>query len=110
MPSTALLIMDVQQGIVDRFPDASGTMLDALDRAARAARSAGIPVVYVRVAFRDELPEISRRNRSFSAIADAGGGFGDTDPASQIHPAIAAQPGDIVVVKKRVSAFTGSDL
>ena len=34
----------------------------------------------------------------------------ETDDATQIHPAISPQPGDIVVIKRRVSAFTGSDL
>jgi nicotinamidase-related amidase len=109
MPEAALLIMDVQRGIVARFPDTSGPMLRALDQAASAARSAGLPVVYVRVAFRDGVPEISPRNRSFSAIVDSGG-LGDDDAGTQIHPAIAPHPEDIVVVKKRVSAFTGSDL
>jgi nicotinamidase-related amidase len=110
MSKAALLIMDVQEGIVARVADTAGPLLEALDRAARAARSAWIPVVYVRVAFREGLPEISRRNRSFSAIADSGRGFGDDDPATLIHPAVAPHPEDIVVVKKRVSAFTGSDL
>jgi nicotinamidase-related amidase len=32
------------------------------------------------------------------------------DPATQIHPGVAPGPDDVVVVKKRVSAFTGSDL
>ena len=32
------------------------------------------------------------------------------DPATQVHPAVAPAPEDVVVVKKRVSAFTGSDL
>jgi nicotinamidase-related amidase len=34
----------------------------------------------------------------------------ELDPGTQIHPAIAPLPGDIVVTKRRVSAFTGSDL
>ena len=32
------------------------------------------------------------------------------DPATRIHPAVAPGPDDVVVVKKRVSAFVGSDL
>jgi nicotinamidase-related amidase len=36
--------------------------------------------------------------------------MGMDDPATQIHPAVAPDAEDIVVVKKRVSAFTGSDL
>ena len=31
-------------------------------------------------------------------------------PATEIHPAVAPAPGDLVVIKRRVSAFTGSDL
>ncbi len=109
MSNAALLIMDVQQGIVDRFADQSGPLLTTLSRAAEAARSGGIPVVYVRIAFRDGAPEVSRRNRAFSGRPDPGG-FGLEDAATQIHPWVAPQPDDLVVLKKRVSAFTGSDL
>jgi nicotinamidase-related amidase len=109
MANVALLIMDVQNGIVDRYSDTSESLLAALATATTAARSAGLPVIFVRVAFRSGSPEISGRNRTFSAIATAGG-MGDDEPATQIHPAVAPQPNDIVVTKKRVSAFAGSDL
>jgi nicotinamidase-related amidase len=36
--------------------------------------------------------------------------WGDDDPATQIHDALAPQPSDVVVTKRRVSAFAGSDL
>ena len=36
--------------------------------------------------------------------------MGLDDPATQVHPAVAPHAGDIEVMKKRVSAFTGSDL
>ena len=101
--------MDVQQAIVDRYHERSHDLLDAVGLAAQRAREVQVPVVYVRVAFRDGAPEISPRNRTFSALAGAGGMSLD-DPRTQIHPAVAPQPGDVVVVKKRVSAFTGSDL
>ncbi|QMU77421.1 cysteine hydrolase [Streptacidiphilus sp. PB12-B1b] len=107
--SSALLVMDVQQGIVDRFP-ADG-LLDRLQRAVSAAREAGIPVVFVRVAFRPGFPEVSPNNRTFSALAESGGdAYGVDSPQTQVHPSVAPQPGEAVVVKKRVSAFTGSDL
>ena len=80
-----------------------------MGRATAAARTARVPVVYVRVAFRPGFPEISWRNKTFSAIA-AAAAMGVDDPATQIHPAVAPHPGDIVVIKKRVSAFAGSDL
>jgi nicotinamidase-related amidase len=109
--TSALLVMDVQVGIVERVPEGSTELLDAIGRAATAARSAGIPVVYVRIAFRPNGPEISRRNRSFAALANSGTfAMDDDDAATQVHPAVAPHPEDVVVVKKRVSAFAGSDL
>jgi nicotinamidase-related amidase len=108
MTSTALLIMDVQQGIVDRAGGAP-EYLAALGGALMAARQAGIPVIYVAVGFRAGYPEVSPRNKSFGAIAGTGR-FADGDPAREVQPAVAPAPGDVVVTKRRVSAFAGSDL
>jgi nicotinamidase-related amidase len=108
MTSTALLVMDVQQGIVDRFADDEG-YLPRLAAAVEAARAAGIRVIYVIVGFRPGHPEVSERNKSFAAIAGTGR-FAEGDPGSAIHPAVAPASGDIIVTKRRVSAFTGSDL
>src|SRR5256885_1634727 len=106
---SALLVMDVQQGIVERYGSAA-PLLDHVGTAIRAARSAGLPVIYVTVRFREGYPEISARNRMFAAIRQAGAAMVETSPATDIHPAVAPQPGDIVVTKRRVGAFTGSDL
>ena len=108
MDTTVLLVMDVQRGVVERFAEDPG-YLERLSRAITAARGAGIPVVYVIVAFRPGHPEISARNRTFSAAA-AAGQFVEGSPATEIHPAVAPAPGDLVVTKRRVSAFAGSDL
>ena len=108
MTSTALLVMDVQQGIVDRF-GGDEEYLPRLAAAVQAARDAGIWVIYVTVAFRAGHPEVSERNKSFAAIAGTGR-FADGDPGGAIHPAVAPASGDLVVTKRRVSAFTGSDL
>jgi nicotinamidase-related amidase len=105
----ALLVMDVQQGIVERFSD-DGALVERLASAVEAARAADVPVIYVRIGFRSGFPEISPANRTFAAIREAAGSFGLDDPATQVHPGVAPQPDDVVVVKKRVSAFTGSDL
>jgi nicotinamidase-related amidase len=107
--TTALLVMDVQVGIVERYAEDSDPLLRAIAAAATAARSAGHHVIHVRVAFRPDAPEISPNNRGFAAIG-AAGVMGFDDPSTQIHPAVAPAPGDIEVVKKRVSAFAGSDL
>jgi len=108
MTSTALLVMDVQQGIVDRFARDDG-YLSRLAAAVEAARGAGTWVIYVTIGFRAGHPEVSERNKSSAAIAGTGR-FADGDPGSAIHPAIAPTSRDVVVTKRRVSAFTGSDL
>jgi nicotinamidase-related amidase len=108
MDATVLLVMDVQREIVGRFADDDG-YLPRLSGAIEMARAAGIPVIYVIVGFRRGHPEISASNRTFAAAA-AAGRFTEGDPGAEIHPAVAPLPGDPVVTKRRVSAFTGSDL
>ena len=108
MASTALLVMDVQQGIVDRFAD-DEEYLPRLAGAIGAARAAGVRVIYVVVGFRAGYPEVSRRNKTFGAIAGSGR-MADGDPGAAIPPVLEPDSGDVVVTKRRVSAFTGSDL
>jgi nicotinamidase-related amidase len=100
--------MDVQRGIVDRYGGAAD-LLGRLAGAIEGARSANILVIYVVVRFREGYPEISPHNRSFSAIG-AGRRFVESDPDTEIHPEVAPRPGNVVVTKKRVGAFSGSDL
>ncbi|MEU4229071.1 isochorismatase family cysteine hydrolase [Nonomuraea sp. NPDC026600] len=107
MAKQALLVMDVQRVVVDRYPDPA--YLPRLGEAIGAARAGGVPVIYVVVGFRPGYPEISARNKMFGRLArtmpSAGG-----DQATQIHPDVAPEPGDVLVTKRRVSAFAGSDL
>ncbi|PYO69903.1 MAG: isochorismatase [Gemmatimonadetes bacterium] len=108
MSTSALLVMDVQPGIVDRYSRDSG-YLARLRRTIDAARAAEIRIIYVTVRFRPGYPEVSPRNKSFAALAQTPG-FSESDPATAIHPDIAPAPSDILVTKRRVSAFSGSDL
>ncbi|HEX4704948.1 MAG TPA: isochorismatase family cysteine hydrolase [Pseudonocardiaceae bacterium] len=108
MAKSALLVMDVQRVIVGRISDEAG-YLQRLRRAIDAAHAADVPVIHVVVGFRTGHPEISSRNKAFSAIPSTIG-LADGDPDAEIHPDVAPVPGDIVVTKKRVSAFAGSDL
>ncbi|MFH9428339.1 cysteine hydrolase family protein [Streptomyces sp. NPDC017615] len=105
MPGPALLVMDVQRAVTERVPDPDYT--PRLARAVAAARDAGVPVVYVVVGFRPGRPE-ARSSAMFGALPE--GAFTDGDPGAAIHPGVAPRPGESVVTKKRVSAFTGSDL
>ena len=109
MAATALLIMDVQQGIVGRFAGDGDGYLGRLATAIAAARSADVIVGYVTIGFRPGYPEVSDRNKTFAAVAGSGR-FTDGDPGARIPGAVAPAPGEVVVTKRRVSAFTGSDL
>jgi nicotinamidase-related amidase len=104
----ALLLMDLQNDIVGRF----GGTDDYLDRVVAAqerAEVAGLLVVLVRVAFRPGTPEIAVRNKSFGPRRGS-----DTmiigDASVEPHARLLRGNGEIVVTKKRISAFAGSDL
>jgi nicotinamidase-related amidase len=103
--NSALLIMDVQDGIVERLGD--DALVDRIAAALAAARERGMRVIFVRVAFREGHPEISPRNRTFSALRGAGA---LTEETVGIHAAVAPNDGEPIVTKRRVSAFAGSDL
>ncbi len=106
---SVLLLMDFQHGVVERI--GSPSVVDAADRAAKAARNAGIPVMFVRVAFRPGYPEAASSNPAFSALAtQAGDAMTQDHPATQVHAALAPVEGEPVIIKRRVSAFSGSDL
>jgi nicotinamidase-related amidase len=100
----ALLVLDVQPGIVDRLPQ-PGAYLERVTAAVAVAHARGIPVVYVVVGFRPGLPEVSGHNKSFGALRDTAPPY-IVDP----QPSLAPVDGGVVVVKRRVSAFSGSDL
>ncbi len=106
---TAVLIMDYQTDIVVGFPLDHDAFLARTNRVLAAARAAGLPVIHIRVAFRPGHPEIGARNQAFGEVKQTGR-FAEGNPGAEIHAAVAPQAGDIVVTKRRVSAFAGSDL
>jgi len=105
----ALLVMDVQKGIVDRVAEYSEPLLATLAEVIAGARAAETQIIYVRVAFRPGAPEVNSKNKTFSSLAGSRS-LHETDPGTQVHPAVTPGSGDIIVTKRRVSAFAGSDL
>ena len=103
-----LLLMDFQHGIVEGL--GAPSVVAAADRAAKAARASGIPVMFVRVAFRPGYPEAAESNVIFAALSERGDAMTQDHPATQVHAALAPLDGEPVIVKRRVSAFSGSDL
>ncbi len=106
--NTALLVMDVQVATVKMLEN-SEVFFHSLQKAIQTARNNKMPVIYVVVGFRKGYPEASPDNKAFSGIKERAVSF-DTEEASKVHEWVAPLPDDIVVTKKRVSAFTGSDL
>lgn len=107
---TALLVMDYQQGIVERIPDADA-LLARMRAAIDVARAKGVTIGYVRVALTDdERAAVPDRNKTFSAIASRGSAMDADAPETAIHPAVAPEDGDIVVRKQRVGPFSTTDL
>jgi nicotinamidase-related amidase len=105
--NTALLIMDMQAAIVNRLQD-SKALLNNVAKAIDHARNKKITVIYVVVGFRQGAPEISANNKGFSANKNIMSA--NMEEWMKIHPDVLPQAGEILVIKRRVSAFTGSDL
>ncbi|MDH6708241.1 nicotinamidase-related amidase [Kitasatospora sp. MAA19] len=108
MTNSALLVMDVQRSIVE-ITDAGSGYLRRVRKAIDGARAAGIPVIYVVIGFRPGHPDVSPHHRALNTIVQAGL-FTEGDPGTGIHPDVAPRQEDVVVTKRRASAFSGSDL
>jgi nicotinamidase-related amidase len=106
--NTALLVMDMQLAIVGMYPDAT-TTINNVTEAISHAREKEMTVIYVVVGFRKGMPEVSANNKTFSA-SKARMGNADVGEMMKIHPALTPLDNDIIVTKRRYSAFTGSDL
>lgn len=108
--STALVIMDYQNGIVAQLPD-PGKLLDAVAGAIDTARSHGAYVGFVRVAFTHaEYDAVPGSNKGFTAAKASGRDFRDDSHATAVCERIAPREGDIMVRKIRVGAFSTTDL
>ena len=105
---TALLVMDVQGATVKMLGKAEEYLAIVAD-AIETARSRNIPVIYVVVGFRKGFPEVSPNNKSFSMLKNGSMNLDQAD-AMQVHASVAPLEHEVVICKKRVSAFTGSDL
>ena len=107
--NTALLIMDIQPATLGMLGDAAPALSGTLKKAIAAARRNDILVLFVVVGFRKGFPELAAQttNLSFAALKNSGMP-GLEDPT--VDPSVGPRPDDIVITKRRVSAFAGSDL
>jgi nicotinamidase-related amidase len=107
---TAVLVMDYENDILGMVPEkAQAPLLDRASAILKGAREAHLPIIYVVVRFRNGYPEVSRQNKRFNTLKESGR-LQEGTPGAEIHARVAPQPGDIVVTKRRVGAFSTTDL
>jgi len=106
---TALLVMDYQPAVLGRLDD-HDQLLTLASGAIDLARQTGITVAYVRIAFSDEdYEQVPEANKMLAAVARSRALHHEA-PETQIHGQLEPAPGDIVVRKTRVGAFSTTDL
>ncbi|RSL39930.1 hypothetical protein CEP54_016227 [Fusarium duplospermum] len=114
MPTTAFIILDLQQGIIPMIGDIDREgYLKQVAETAKQAREAGAQVIHVRTALRAGYEDLATRNKFMGPLSTIGEGmFTEGHASAEFDPIVAPAAGskDIVVTKKRTSAFAGSDL
>jgi nicotinamidase-related amidase len=107
---TAVLIMDYENDIVGMLlEDIRGPLIERASTIIKEARRAKVQIIYVVVRFRNGYPEVNLQNKLFSSLKQSGRLVEGT-PGAEIDPRVAPQQGDIVVTKRRVGAFSTTDL
>ncbi|WP_413802628.1 cysteine hydrolase family protein [Streptomyces iranensis] len=106
---TALIIGDMQTGILANYPF-SRAPVPPMRSLVRAARAHGVLVVFVRTELRASGADVSENNALFTAFHQAGALFHEGSGETDIVPQLAPQPGDVVITKRRTSAFAGTEL
>jgi nicotinamidase-related amidase len=107
---TALLVMDYQVQLVNSLSDAE-VLLSRTAGAIAFVRRHGGQIGYVRVAFEDaDYAAIPSTNKMAARVAAMGRTLSNESPAAAIHDRVAPEPGDVMVRKTRVGAFSTTDL
>lgn len=109
--NSALLVMDFQTIILNNFlpQESAGDVIRNTASLISHARAAGVPVIYVSVGFRKGYPEVSKNNKIFSSIKENGIFLADNE-STAIQADVAPAENDAVIVKRRVGAFSFTEL
>ncbi|MFI1920342.1 cysteine hydrolase [Nocardia sp. NPDC020380] len=105
---TALLVMDMEQGIVSQLGSNDSAVTDIAD-AEQASRKAGVAVDFVTTAFAPGYPEVSAGNQAFGTIIGSGKML-EGSPETRIDSRVAPVGDEPVITKHRVGAFTSTGL
>ncbi|WP_240813202.1 cysteine hydrolase [Streptomyces sp. DASNCL29] len=106
---TALIIGDMQTGILANHPF-SRAPVPPMRELVRAARAHGFLVVLVRTELRASGAGVSENNTLFTAFHQAGSLFHEGSGETDIIPELAPRLEDVVITKRRTSAFAGTEL
>lgn len=105
---TSLLTLDFQKGILGMVPGTEGTIPHAV-KAVEFARKQHFQVIHVGIGFSEGHPEIPDRTESRFARVKQNNLFVKGTPSAEFHDSI-VHPGELVVYKQRVSAFSENQL
>jgi nicotinamidase-related amidase len=107
--ATALVVIDLQKGIVEapRDPHSPADVVKRSADLARALRQAGGQVILVRVAFAKDYGDALKQPIDEAMSRPAGG---MPDAWSELSPELDVQPADLIVTKRQWGAFYGTGL
>lgn len=112
---TALIVYDMQVGIVSQLSD-GGTIAQRVAEVRRAARDAGVRVLYTRhMSLPNEVAGMIQLRTAMAwqrveRVSEVKPAFLRDSPAFQITPGLAPGPTDVVFDKITMSAFEGTPL
>ncbi|OZM77444.1 cysteine hydrolase family protein [Pseudonocardia sp. MH-G8] len=107
--TAALVVGDLQVGITRDYAF-SRRVLPPVAALLPRARAAGVLPVFVRTAFRPNRTDLAETNPLITAFFDTGDAFREGAPETEVDPALVRDAGDVTVLKRRASAFAGTDL
>lgn len=105
--TTALIVGDMQRGITGAYTFAR-QLVAPLSALLPQARAAGALVVLVRIAFRPNRADLLAGDALYSSFFDAGDRFHEGADGTELD--LPVHDEDVVVLKRRASAFAGTDL
>ena len=112
---TALLLIDIQNEVMHPdgqlrgdLPAAADRLVDATRQLVAWARDRSYPVIWVRMAFRPGMVDAGRGVRMNTSVT--AGRLVDGSWGAEILDGLGRRPDDVVVTKKRSSAFFNTDL
>lgn len=106
MIAHCLIIIDMLHDFLDRIaPDRRPKLIRSMNKLIAAFRTAGLPVIWVRQEFKPDLSDayLEMRDKRISVTIEG-------TPGAEIHSDLDHRSIDATIIKKRYSAFFGTNL